>query len=403
MQFASVAALPALQSHFQPIVSLSHRRAVGHEALLRATEPATGRPLSPLHLFASLDADGQHALDRQAMQTHLHQFAAQREAIGGQHWLFVNLRPTTFLQWMATSRAAFADVLRTGGCAPSDVVIEITEEMAAAGESLEAAAGQARELGCLLALDDFGAGHSNFDRVWRLKPDIVKLDRSLVQRGARDPRAARVIGQMVSLLHECSALVLMEGIETDEEAQLALACDVDLVQGYLFGRPQPALVPDEVAAPQLAALWQRFHLRSDDALQADRQRLRPYLDAVEQAAASLRAGAAPAQACARFLELPHAQLCYQLDEQGMQHHDSLRAPAFAARGDRARFAPLLETSRACWARRPYFRRALAKPGVVQVTRPYLTIQGAGLSVTVSVAVRCDDRWVVVCGDVDWSH
>ena len=49
-----------------------------------------------------------------------------------------------------------------------------------------------RDLGCLVAIDDFGAGESNFERIWRLKPDIVKLDRSMVVEATRTPRVRSI-------------------------------------------------------------------------------------------------------------------------------------------------------------------------------------------------------------------
>src|SRR5262249_52232935 len=122
--------------------------------------------------------------------------------------------------------------------------------------------GELRELGCLVSLDDFGAGHSNFDRVFRLRPEIVKLDRSVVVRAEVDPHAQRIASQMVSLLHECGCLVLMEGIETPEGAYTALRCDVDFVQGYHFGRPAPALAGADAGQEALRAAWERFDRRS---------------------------------------------------------------------------------------------------------------------------------------------
>lgn len=396
--FSTPSVAARLSSHFQPIVSLSHQRVVGHEALLRGADE-NGKPIPPLTLFGSLSDSGQQRLDRHALHLHLATFAAAPRPQALHRWLFVNLRPATFLEIMAVPAQALLDRLATLGCQPQDIVIEVTEESVAGGERLEAASRRARELGCLLALDDFGAGHSNFDRVWRLEPDIVKLDRSLVQRAAHEPRAARIVAQMVSLLHECGALVLMEGIETEDEAQLALDCDVDLAQGYFFGRPQPTLADTADVPAQLAGIWDRFQHRRGSAQQAERRELTPYLAAIDQAAVALQQGAALAAACAAFLQLPRAQLCYQLDDEGRQLHDTvLAARCLVPR--RTRFAPLHDAAQARWARRPYFLRALEAIGVPQTTRPYLSMQGTGLCVTVSIALRRPDgRVVVLCGDV----
>lgn len=386
-----------LASHFQPILSLSHQRVVGHEALLRGTGEG-GQPISPLALFSALDEEGQRRLDRRAVALHLRSFAAQREAGALHHWLFLNLRPATFLEIMAEPSEMLLQRLAGMGCEASDLVVEVTEDSVGGLAALEAASREVRAIGCLLALDDFGAGHSNFDRVWRLEPDIVKLDRSLVQRAAREPRAARIVAQMVSLLHECGALVLMEGIETEDEAQLSLDCDVDLVQGYFFGRPQAAMARDGHAGPQLSGLWERFQRRQGTAMQSEHRQLAPYMAAIAAAARDLQQGMPLGRACEAFLRLPRAQLCYELDEGGLQFGDSVLAVGRLA-ADRRRFAPLHDAAQACWARRPYFLRALETPGTVQVTRPYLSMQGTGLCFTLSIAVRRGEAVVVLCGDV----
>ncbi|NIF45781.1 EAL domain-containing protein, partial [Burkholderia sp. Tr-862] len=67
----------------------------------------------------------------------------------------------------------------------------------------------------------------------------------------------------------------------------------------------------------------------------------------------------------------------------------------------ARFSPLSDAQGANWLRRPYFRTAIAEPGRVQVTRPYLSINEAQPCVTLSVAVRIGDAQHVLCGDIDW--
>jgi hypothetical protein len=70
--------------------------------------------------------------------------------------------------------------------------------------------------------------------------------------------------------------------------------------------------------------------------------------------------------------------------------------------ERPAFAPMRDTRDAHWARRPYYRRAMEAFGRVQVTRPYRTLHGAHLCVTISVALRTSEGLRVVCGDVGWS-
>jgi hypothetical protein len=256
-----------------------------------------------------------------------------------------------------------------------------------------------RELGCLVSLDDFGAGHSNFDRVFRLQPEIVKLDRSVVARAELDAHARRIASQMVSLLHECGCLVLMEGIETDEGAYTALRCDVDFVQGYHFGRPAPALAGG-AGLHALRAAWDRFDRQSviDDRLW--QAQMAPYKQSIELASVLLASGASMDDACGRFMAQPGSEMCYLLDRQGRQVvGNAFRPESSRHRLESAeRFAPLHDTRHARWSRRAYFRGAEAAPNIAQVTRPYMTLQGSRMCVTVSIQFDMGGRTLVLCGD-----
>jgi hypothetical protein len=208
---------------------------------------------------------------------------------------------------------------------------------------------------------------------------------------------------MVSLLHECGALVLMEGVETATEAQVALEADVDLVQGYFLARPQPELVDAQHLRGLIDAQWVTFgeRWRADEA--AYRERVMPYQLAIERAAERLVFGRPFEEAVIPFCDLPHAEMCYLLDESGRQIGRN-RHGANAALASGAAFAPVHDTHGACWASRPYFRRAVAVVGEVQISRPYRTLHGAHLCVTASIAFRDDEPESpiqVVCGDFSW--
>ena len=96
---------------------------------------------------------------------------------------------------------------------------------------------QLRLRGCAVAIDDWGKGHSNLDRMLRLRPEVIKLDLSLVQ-GHEAPYHRAVISAITSWADEVGALVCAEGIETAEQRVELAALGVHLGQGYLFGRPE---------------------------------------------------------------------------------------------------------------------------------------------------------------------
>ena len=385
-----------LASHFQPIYSLTHHRAVGHEALLRATSLATGAPVAPMDLFARFASEeARVSLDHAALLQHLAAYTG-RDA---DEWLFLNVHPRSLASGTSPDIRKISDVLAAHRLRPEQVVIEVLESTLPDDAGFDRRIDELRELGCLVSLDDFGAGHSNFDRVFRLRPEIVKLDRSVVVRAEIDPHARRIASQMVSLLHECGCLVLMEGIETDEGAYTALRCDVDFVQGYHFGRPAPELA-GAAGLHALRAAWDRFDRQSASDDRVWQSQMSPYKQSIELASVLLAGGASMDEACRRFLSQPGAQMCYLLDKHGRQVVANALSEALLAHPleSAERFAPLHDTRQARWSRRAYFRGAEAAPNIAQVTRPYMTLQGSRMCVTVSIQFDMGGRALVLCGD-----
>jgi EAL domain-containing protein (putative c-di-GMP-specific phosphodiesterase class I) len=140
----------------------------------------------------------------------------------------------------------FARMINFYNVSPEDVVVEILETGVDDEVQLSDAAKLYRKMGCKIAIDDFGVGYSNFDRLWRLQPDIVKLDGSIIHSAARDQHARIVLANMVKLVKECGAKIAIEGIEDSTEAKLAVDVGADYLQGYFFGRPGKNATPREI-------------------------------------------------------------------------------------------------------------------------------------------------------------
>ena len=389
-----------LTSAFQPVYSYPHRRPVGYEGLIRV-EDERGRPITPVTAFEGVgNFEQQIWLDRLCRLLHVHNFVAQRQP---DCWLFLNIHPAVFMHAALQVRmlARAVEVVHQLGLPTHRLVFEVTEDVMARDDSFEEAVEAARATGCLLALDDFGVGHSNFDRIWRIRPEIVKLDRSLLMRSRGSRRMARVLSQMVALLHECGSLVLLEGIETAEDAQLAIDADVDLVQGFAFGHPAPFLRDGE-GVSALEDVWSLFNERQAQLRRDHLDRLTPFRTALALSLQAVQQARPLAEACQPFLKLEGAQMCYLLDDDGRE----IGARAVPASGPAEvdpRFLPMERAGDARWARRPYFRRAVETVGEIQTTRPYLSLHGARMCVTVSVAYWQDGRLRVLCGDLDWDE
>ena len=87
------------------------------------------------------------------------------------------------------------------------------------------------------SLDDYGTGINDMDKVDLMKPDIVKLDRSLISFVDTDPEKQEYCKKCIEALHKKGVKVVAEGIEREEEFDLMVALGADLFQGYYLGRP----------------------------------------------------------------------------------------------------------------------------------------------------------------------
>ncbi|PWT71783.1 MAG: hypothetical protein C5B46_07750 [Proteobacteria bacterium] len=387
-----------LASHFQPILSLAHSRTVGYEALMRAFT-ARGDQVNPLDVFAgTTDFLSTLQLEWLSRAVHFENFIQHGNHVG---WLFLNTHPRVFVEG-ARHAESMEGLFLQYGLPASRVVLEVLEHTVTDEARLRDAVSFYRDLGCLIAIDDFGAGHSNFNRVWSLRPEIVKLDRSMVSLAATDPILRRTMPVLVSLLHEAGSMVLMEGIETEDEAMLAMDADADFVQGYYFARPAETLPEDDSFDEMFEHLWSEFRETVDRDALAYREQILPYMNALGACASRVQVGTNFEEACQGFLALEHAQRCYMLDRNGRQASPNFRAPATSDKRSN-RFAPVDDAQGANWSRRFYFRRALEHPGRVQVTRPYLSITSASPCVTVSSSVVVHGETRVLCGDVAWCE
>jgi len=282
------------------------------------------------------------------------------------------------------------------------VGVELIETPFEDEKRLAAAVEHYREIGCLIVIDDFGAGYSNFDRIWRLKPDVVKIDREMTRRVTVEPLARRMFTGIVSLLHEAGAVACVEGIETEAEALCAIDANADLMQGDYFS-PSSRELPSENACYDLFARLIAGH-RADNAEFQNRQhaRLRPYLAALKNAVQDLSLGAGFPQAVPVLLKLPCTRRCHLIGADGLQ----IGADAEAERNARARdprFEPVQPTEGTDWQTKSYFRSAIEAPGKVQITRPYLSVAGPKLCVTLTFAFEAPDgSQKVLCADLDFA-
>lgn len=216
---------------YQPIVSLATTECVAFEALTRVR---AGRPTA-VELFAQ--AEREHAvplLDRFAHTLAL----ASAPHLPGETLLFLNAAPVTIAAPdFARRTLQLAD---RAGLPVSRLVIEITEqEMVTDDHALAANVNTLRDAGIGVAVDDFGAGHSDLARILKLRPSWIKLDRSLVLQLDNNATKRSLVSALVRFAAQNNIQVIAEGIETPAHARTATALGLTLGQGYLYSRPLP--------------------------------------------------------------------------------------------------------------------------------------------------------------------
>ena len=126
------------------------------------------------------------------------------------------------------------------GLSADRIMIELTEQAAMTDiADLEPLLTEIHSQGLRLAIDDFGTGYSSLERLCRLRPSMIKIDRSFVKNLPDHRNAAVLVETMITMAAKLGIQCLAEGIET--EAQLAFLGEhgCPLGQGYLYSRPLP--------------------------------------------------------------------------------------------------------------------------------------------------------------------
>ncbi len=388
----------SIATAFQPIYSLAHRNPVGYEALCRVRS-ADASVVAPLALFGQVQDEAANVLlDRLCRAIHVQNFSALQDK---RSWIFLNVNPQTTVVGKNYG-PFFKDMLQQHQISPDRVVIEILEQNIHDEAALSAAVNYYKELGCLVALDDFGASHSNFDRLWRIRPDIVKFDRSIILQAEASTVVRRALPRLVSLVQEIGCITLMEGVETEQQALIAIDADIDMVQGYYFGEPGEALADASENEGRLTMICRKY----GDAAANNRIRYRQIVDScasgLRRALEEIRQGAGePEQSCSALLSLPGVRRIHFIDDRGYQIGRNITSDPGEDCKD-PRYAPLAGSGGANWSRREYFRQALLNPGEIQISRPYRSLAGQHQCITFSVLVESCRGRMVACVDIDWT-
>lgn len=222
-----------LTTHFQPIVDLHSEKIYGYESLIRGVND-DGSLVYPDKLFSwAKEGDMLFYLDRACRETSLKTAAVKNI----KNKVFINFIPTAIYdpEHCLQSTVKWAKQLEFD---PKNIIFEVTEtEHVEDIEHLNKILTFYKSQGYMVALDDVGSGYSSLNMIARLKPDIVKIDREIIDGIDTNPVNQSVFKAIVSLAKESGIIVLAEGAERAEEIAYCGANGADLAQGYYFGKP----------------------------------------------------------------------------------------------------------------------------------------------------------------------
>ncbi|WP_431355580.1 putative bifunctional diguanylate cyclase/phosphodiesterase [Chromohalobacter canadensis] len=234
-----------LSLHYQPQVSAASGRIENLEALLR-WQPAEGSPVSPAEFIPLAErSDLIHRLGDWVMETACRQCVLWREAGLVVGRIDINFsgrqisRPDVFQH--------FEDCLARHGLGPQDIGLELTENvLIEADDRILEGLRRLHGLGFRIAIDDFGTGYSSLSYLKHFPVTALKIDRAFVRDAPDQPKDRAIMEAAIFIGHRLGLEVVAEGVENREQLALVREMRCDLVQGFYFFRPMPALAMERV-------------------------------------------------------------------------------------------------------------------------------------------------------------
>jgi len=219
---------------FQPIVNIHTGAIYGYEALIRKVEEAGFESIPDFFD----DAFNHHILG----PVHQHLFMAAFDKISRFSWegrakLFFNIDSRLF-HFAEFHPEKVLDLLENRRVPKDRVCLELSEKHPICeADNLIGKLKMLRNLGCSIAVDDFGTGFSGTQLLYFTKPEYVKIDRFYIQNIENDTNKRLLASSMVKIAHLMGSLVIAEGVETEAEYWCCKTIGCDLLQGYLVQKP----------------------------------------------------------------------------------------------------------------------------------------------------------------------
>jgi len=226
-------------AHFQPIFSADSKTVYSYEILGRYIDDnGAVQSLGPFFNDAKTTNEEALLIDRLVRRDAFKKYAEEKRS----EYLFINIRLAWLTQY--TDRPELMVTLRLAeefGVALEKLVIEITEEEFNASDAYIRAIIHYKSVGCRIALDDYGKNASDIERLAKLKPDIIKVNRDYIQNSEKSYHYREYMRSIADFAESVGIEVLYEGIETQRQLDICMSLKGRYYQGFLIARPQPSM------------------------------------------------------------------------------------------------------------------------------------------------------------------
>jgi len=220
--------------HYQPVMDAKTRQLCGVEVLVRWRHPTRG--LIPPDRFIPL-------AESTGLIAQLGEWVLQQACTDATSWpahikVAINISAVQFRKGNLFDVVLCA--LVETGLPPERLELEITETSLLENQEAHLTTiRQLKNIGISMALDDFGTGYSSVSYLTNFPFDKIKIDKSFTQGVLNRRDCAAVVSSVLALAHGLGTVTTAEGVETEEQLEYMRNAGVDLVQGYLLGRPVP--------------------------------------------------------------------------------------------------------------------------------------------------------------------
>ena len=237
--------LGELELYYQPKISIKTGEIVGAEALMRWNHKTQGL-IMPNEFI--------HVAEEMGIITKIDEWGMLQACIQNKMWQEKGYDPIKISVNMSQAQLYQTDVvasvknaLAESGIDPSCLEVELTETMAMIDiDRTISILNSLKDLGVSISMDDFGTGYSSLSSLKILPIDLLKIDRSLVYDIETNYTAKQITKAIVDLGKAMDLTILAEGVETEKQKELLSELGCDIIQGYLYSKPQPAAVVERM-------------------------------------------------------------------------------------------------------------------------------------------------------------